>query len=1277
MRSLGRCWKRGAAAALAAGLIGVAGTAAPTGAQEADPPPSSSTTVAPTTTAPATTVPTTAPAPPASTPPGSAPTTATTTGTTPPATGAPSPPGTVAPPATTAAADPAAPAPAAAAAAGTITLVPDEDLTDGTPVVAQVSGLPANTFVGASQCLAGVQDAPPDQVFESCDSSETSFAQTDGAGAVRFDLRVDALLATGFDEPAVTDCRPAGACVIAVLVEGDEGLASGVLVTPLDMVPDGALAPPPTLSVTPDAQLGDRQSVRLDAAGLVWAYDAVAIQCRAEPIDAGDCDDSTAASLFTGDGRVTSDLRVLAVIDTDRGPVDCRTEACAVVVAQDFLRTAARRAAAPISFDPTTVVVPPTLTVTPATGLVDGQTVAARGSGFHDQFVELYECPPDPADGCRLLDGFGFVENGGFTTQVAVDAIVTTTAGEEIDCRTSPDPCLLVASASRPTSVRAGRAELRFAPGGPLRPAPVITLDPATDLPDQGAVTVNGRNFAASFGRDVQVEVCEAGAARRCDPQAETFVSNISNGRFSVDIDVAATFAVGSATVDCRAEPGCQVVATVGFNGRRATAALDFAPFVPPDERYVETVFTEVEVTRGVVYRHTTDATGTPVDLALDIYQPAGDTEAVRPAVVWLPGGWFSGGDTVTAATYAQEFARRGYVAVTMSYRQRPGLRCCPTDDVEGVTEALLDAYDDARAGVRWLRDHAAEYRIDPDAIAAGGVAAGGAAAASLAHLPGQMGHGGSSLVAAAVPVAAVDLGRPDRGEPPVLFLHGGEDDTAPLHLSQTACARARRVGAVCGAYGYAGVWDPGRQRQRDVVRRSSDFLAEMMLDPLGYLEWTGPSTVPVSPPSTTPGSPPASPPGGGPGTTPPGGQPLPVALTAAPGPAAGVAAAATVATLPRTGAETARLVAVAFGLLLVGVALLAVRRRRRAVGDGGSAGVGVAVAIALVALMAGAFVVTGGLLSTTTGGDEPTDEAAHDHGDHPDAATDHDDADHDDGAGTGADHSGHDTAGDGAATDHTGHALGPAAHPTGHTTGDHDGTGGEVHDIDGHGTGAGDHGGPTHHDPGPTGGPTHPHDPGPPGGPTHPHDPGPPGGPTHPPEPPDDGIDPNWSPERQAFARALIADTEASLVRYGNTAVLPLVGYRWIGDGTGRNQYQHWIHLGRISDPRRLDPETPESLVFRNAAGGPVLEAAMYMLPPGFTLTNIPAEIAWLPGWHVHENLCFENGFDLVGVTVNGRCERGNVIVTPPMVHVWIVDTRCGRFAGVDEFGLQCHHEH
>jgi hypothetical protein len=177
----------------------------------------------------------------------------------------------------------------------------------------------------------------------------------------------------------------------------------------------------------------------------------------------------------------------------------------------------------------------------------------------------------------------------------------------------------------------------------------------------------------------------------------------------------------------------------------------------------------------------------------------------------------------------------------------------------------------------------------------------------------------------------------------------------------------------------------------------------------------------------------------------------------------------------------------------------------------------------------------------------------------------------------------------------------------------------------------------------------------------------------------PDPGFDPDWTPDQVAYAQALIDDTETQLARYANPGVLPLLGYQWIFDGKGVGEYQHWINLGRIVDSRPpLDPAFPESLVFRNAADGPVLEAAMYMLGLSYNLGNIPADIAWLPDWHIHDNLCFGPNYELVGVTVNGRCERGNVLPTPPMLHVWRVDTPCGRFAGVDEFGLQCdHHEH
>jgi hypothetical protein len=182
---------------------------------------------------------------------------------------------------------------------------------------------------------------------------------------------------------------------------------------------------------------------------------------------------------------------------------------------------------------------------------------------------------------------------------------------------------------------------------------------------------------------------------------------------------------------------------------------------------------------------------------------------------------------------------------------------------------------------------------------------------------------------------------------------------------------------------------------------------------------------------------------------------------------------------------------------------------------------------------------------------------------------------------------------------------------------------------------------------------------------------------PEHDPEDPghgDPGFPEEWTPEQVAYAEALIADTEAALPRFANPAILPLLGYVWIFDGTEPDTYQHWISLNRISNGTMLDPDDPESLVFRMSDEGPVLEAAMYILPLGFTMANIPPDVAWLPDWHIHTNLCFDGSYRLVGLAVDGQCERGFLVIPPPMLHVWTVDTLCGRFAGVDEHGLQCH---
>ena len=113
----------------------------------------------------------------------------------------------------------------------------------------------------------------------------------------------------------------------------------------------------------------------------------------------------------------------------------------------------------------------------------------------------------------------------------------------------------------------------------------------------------------------------------------------------------------------------------------------------PDGTRFVHHVFDDHEVTSGITYRHTTTDTGEPIDLQLDIYEPAGDTRGERPVVVWMFGGGWRFGDRDQLAGYAVDSARRGYVGVTIDYRTWTG----PDFD---VFAASANAYEDTMAAV-------------------------------------------------------------------------------------------------------------------------------------------------------------------------------------------------------------------------------------------------------------------------------------------------------------------------------------------------------------------------------------------------------------------------------------------------------------------------------------------------------------------------------------------------------------------------------------------------
>jgi acetyl esterase/lipase len=230
-----------------------------------------------------------------------------------------------------------------------------------------------------------------------------------------------------------------------------------------------------------------------------------------------------------------------------------------------------------------------------------------------------------------------------------------------------------------------------------------------------------------------------------------------------------------------------------------SSAAACDAPAAPtPPGRYLEEVFGAVDVTRDLQYGAAPDEDGVTEPLRLDLFQPAGDTSTLRPAIVWVHGGGFSGGNRGLEEGNATSFAQRGYVTVSISYRLRSG----------DIGQAITDAKHDAQAAVRWLRSHATEYGIDPDRIAIGGTSAGAITALLVGNDPEDPGTSGNpgfrSDVQAAVSISGFG-GSYSPGDPPAILFHGTADRTLPYPLAVSTCDEIRRAGNVCELHTYEG----------------------------------------------------------------------------------------------------------------------------------------------------------------------------------------------------------------------------------------------------------------------------------------------------------------------------------------------------------------------------------------------------------------------------------------------------------------------------------------
>ena len=189
----------------------------------------------------------------------------------------------------------------------------------------------------------------------------------------------------------------------------------------------------------------------------------------------------------------------------------------------------------------------------------------------------------------------------------------------------------------------------------------------------------------------------------------------------------------------------------------------------------------------------------------LDLYFPSGDFRSNRPAVVFIHGGGFTGGDKAEyrSASVSADLCRAGYVVVSCNYRLGPMTQA-------GVWPQNIA---DCRNAVRWVRAHAKELGVNPDKIAVAGGSAGGYLALMVGLSDDKTGPGGDPAAKHSAKVSAVidmygvvNFAKRGKGEvpgalpaeqaayfpesqcdaqdPAVLILHGTADTTVDIAQS-------------------------------------------------------------------------------------------------------------------------------------------------------------------------------------------------------------------------------------------------------------------------------------------------------------------------------------------------------------------------------------------------------------------------------------------------------------------------------------------------------------
>jgi acetyl esterase/lipase len=198
--------------------------------------------------------------------------------------------------------------------------------------------------------------------------------------------------------------------------------------------------------------------------------------------------------------------------------------------------------------------------------------------------------------------------------------------------------------------------------------------------------------------------------------------------------------------------------------------------------------------------------------LLLDLYLPERARGKPMPVIIWVHGGAWAGGSK-NGGCPALGMVTNGYAVAAVDYRL--------TRDKVSWPVFL----EDCQTAVRWLRDHAQEYNLDPQRFGAWGSSAGGQLTAMLG-LKGDVravcDWFGATQYAAKMrgPYSANPVDHVSSNAPPFLIQHGDADVTIPVSDSRELHEALRKAGVESTLEIVPGVGHDFKGADDETVRR-------------------------------------------------------------------------------------------------------------------------------------------------------------------------------------------------------------------------------------------------------------------------------------------------------------------------------------------------------------------------------------------------------------------------------------------------------------------------